>query len=103
MTEFTPGPWKTVPPLKPGPNQENDRLIVGPHREHVAEVFQYQNPSNQNGPSIANANLIVAAPELYEAAEQVLQKTNPDVVSVNARRALDKLRAALARAKGETP
>ena len=74
--EYTPGPWKVVEPKNPGPQQENDRLIATEDRKHVAETFQYQNHDNKNGPSIANAHLIAAAPELLDACRSLLACVN---------------------------
>ena len=71
-TKHTPGPWKVVKPNNPGPQQENDRLIATKDKKHVAEIFQYQNHKNQNGPSLANARLIAAAPELLEALKNMV-------------------------------
>ncbi len=72
-TKHTPGPWKVVKPNNPGPQQENDRLIATKDKKHVAEIFQYQNHKNQNGPSLANARLIAAAPELLEACKAFVE------------------------------
>ena len=63
--KHTPGPWKVDAPKVPvGMNQENDRLVRGKDGEHICETFQYQNHDNPNGPSVANAHLIAAAPEM---------------------------------------
>ncbi len=64
--KHTPGPWHVVTPIRPGPQEENDRLIATEDKKHVAEVFQYQNNENQNGPSLANARLIASAPKMLE-------------------------------------
>ena len=76
--KFTPGPWSIyVPnPSKVLPDQRNDRLIRGPQGEHVAETFQVMADSSVALPadqSIINANLIAAAPEMYEALEGLMR------------------------------
>lgn len=68
--KHTPGPWYIRPPLKPDPNQENDRLIYAKGNLHVAEVFQYMSTDEHNGPSLANAKLIATAPEQHEQLEE---------------------------------
>lgn len=81
-TKFTPGPWKF------------DVDIRGPNGETVASG-DWDGGVNA---SLANMNLIEAAPELYEAlvcALMVLDGNGP-------RRIYDLCVAALAKARGET-
>ena len=70
-TKYTPGPWEIE-------QRRGRRICI--HAEtwgHLAEV--YQTPSTKEE-GLANANLIAAAPELYEALKachlQMLQSNN---------------------------
>jgi len=76
MSKYTPGPWIVVSPNpeKCLSDQINDRLIVGPQGEHIAETFQVMTPAGTlpcppENQSVINANLMAAAPEMYEALE----------------------------------
>ena len=60
-TEFTPGPWEV-----------NERLmysieIKSTERELLADVFKVQ-----HGDYVKNANLISAAPDMYEACKLMI-------------------------------
>lgn len=82
-TKFTPGPWRR--------GQTGNLRIYGPdgmgeHSGVVAEV------KSKNGHQTANAHLIAAAPDLYEALEEVIAATGYSN---------GKARAALAKARGE--
>ncbi len=69
----TPGPWIIHKPQRNFvPGQKDDRLICDEEESHIAEVFQYQSDENQDGPSIANAHLISAAPDMLEALEHLV-------------------------------
>lgn len=103
-TKFTPGPWRTVRPSD-NPTKLYVRdcgglIAEGPFPSHyegqderfAKEVDQYE----------ANARLIAAAPELYEALDQILDDMGNDGLSC-CQAAKDQARAALAKARGETP
>lgn len=89
MTEakFTPGPWR----------YEQDFLscrVAAPKFGGVAKVF------GSNPTCVANAHLIAAAPELYEALEAVELARNSDEPH-DWQRATNLSAAALAKARGE--
>ena len=105
-TKFTPGPWFA-----------NRRYIgVLGHKSFIGECKDVNGNWSDTKTTAANANLIAAAPELYEALEEAVK----DLVAyqVNARIAstynskwegvselvqptIDSARAALAKARGE--
>ena len=69
---YTKGPWIISKPQHCAPDQKNDRLIHDKEMRHIAEVFQYQNQQNINGPSEANAHLIAASPDMLEVLEEII-------------------------------
>jgi hypothetical protein len=101
MTEpaFTPGPWKIYRAsngsmLGIGVDRPNDE-------DHAAGVTDaYGGLWGSGGEKEANARLIAAAPDLYEALEYA--RTNMgDPVPVSRRHVARKVDAALAKARGE--
>ena len=62
MSEFTPGPWRAIPW-----EEKAIRIVPDAYIGPVCEVF-----GHKRQPMQANANLIAAAPELYEACEEAL-------------------------------
>ncbi len=80
MSEYTPGPWKIALPKKHvSPDQKEDRLIyakINGKTYHVGETYQYRNHDFKScdGVSLANARLIVAAPELLEACKAIMKQ-----------------------------
>lgn len=70
MPNWMPGPWKVV--ARPG--ELNESCWIGPKNHElvmmsIAEVRNGANDPEYGGPKtqLANANLIAAAPELYQA------------------------------------
>ncbi len=102
MEQFTPGPWFVAAPIPgmKGCDQVMDRLIHTKDGRHVAEVFQYQNHENKNGPSLANARLISKAPELLACllAYVELEESSAPTSSSPMR---ERARAIIAEVKGE--
>jgi hypothetical protein len=106
-TPWTPGPWWV------GRNERSVVCNTEIPEWHTADSVEYYGGhlvAESMAP--ANARLIAAAPELAEALEKLLRKVDqfiemPDGMSAAAGRALDEAtdaaRAALAKAKGETP
>lgn len=100
MAEFTPGPWKIFDgwgsskfaPVVVDCIPDADGKFVGNCICHVATT---------NEDAEANANLIAAAPDMYEALEDALRTCEQDMQHIlDNGRLRDVLRAALAKAKG---
>lgn len=109
MSDFTPGPWlyrphetddwgvvRTIP-------TEDHRLGGVICQAHDPRIRARQSLSEHRragtDPWEANARLIAAAPELYEALEAIMREDDATLSEVNAR--LEAGRAALAKARGE--
>jgi hypothetical protein len=60
--QFTPGPWTATAPIKANKNSLSKQIIRA-NTDWIAEVTE----------SPANANLIAAAPDMYEALERALE------------------------------
>jgi len=95
-TKFTPGPWHWV--------DVGSRICIeNKSGDDIASVLNYAEPEIE----IADAHLIAAAPELYEAlidmfnGWQYIRQSHGDLYGVGWDRAEDKARAALAKARGE--
>ena len=96
---FTPGPWHV---FDPGPHDlmqvrgEPDEGTDGPKVCDINDIGGYL------GDYEANARLIAAAPELYEALEQLALRC--DTTALEDGSSIDTLRAhvVLAKARGET-
>jgi hypothetical protein len=98
---WTPGPW---PVDQSGDGKRyiiGKGLVEGPNGYEVAEVYADDAPYAETR---ANARLIAAAPDLYEALEAILQTVDAQYASGirwdPAQR--DAARKALAKANGET-
>ena len=97
----TPGPWATHKTEGNGGNIPDRLEIVGPEegrkRSLIASIYGFKLPEGQ-----ANARLIAAAPELFEALEAAYMVLGPqksrfkDYVD-----AVTLARAALAKARGD--
>ncbi|MHB1419526.1 MAG: hypothetical protein ACYCX4_08020 [Bacillota bacterium] len=100
MSEFTPGPWKLDKFYKANIAEGFSKVIAGVHNgKVVADWPQGTNTSPQEHHS--NANLIAAAPDMYEALEELfnlLEEYQPNwYLNGHYKRAL----AALQKARGE--
>lgn len=106
MNKFTPGKWDV------SVNRKN--LVIGPRGHALADCKFSRSTTNRQLPTesecIANARLIAAAPEMYEALCAALPllefavETRGDSDSdyeFPARSALDAVRAAITKATGE--
>lgn len=93
MTErkWTPGPWKWVE------GKGTWRGSIEPDVCDFGDDTQYY-PTEGEPPNEANAHLIAAAPDLYDALEALLVTKAPDFIPS---RLWDDARAALAKARGE--
>jgi len=100
MSKYTPGPWRysTAP-------QPNGCPIIGAGPLMVAMLAHTVNEPAQRETDHANARLIAAAPDLLESLQQlVAESVNPHDGSEYEDGewiALDKARAAIAKATGE--
>jgi hypothetical protein len=108
-TKFTPGPWSQAHRETRTSWGYSTEVFTPRNDEVVATVAWYPRDADEGGAigtyREANAHLIAAAPELYEALVhfiedptfQVAVGGNPNVVD----RMLDHARAALAKARGD--
>ena len=102
-SKHTPGPWSVYDQRHLFTNYEGSaRLIAGDiwiacvHGSHVGPQSKEE--------ADANISLIAAAPELLEAAINVAQWWDSDnKISPKASGVIDRLRAAINKAKGEQP
>lgn len=102
---FTPGPWSTRRAVTPDNVGGYDVAIVDAQRKIIAEAYEITDTGDEGKrPVQANARLIAAAPELYEALIQARQEIHlahskdgavydPTILTV--------IDAAIARARGE--
>ena len=84
MSEFTPGPWEVF----------NEGL--GSYKVSKCDAWLGSSTVRTKEENLANANLIAAAPELYEALERI--KSTGVFVGAIAQEMMD---AALKKARGE--
>jgi hypothetical protein len=82
--QHTPGPWISI-----------DNLIGNEDCE-IATLWYPEYSPNKHRERRANAKLIAAAPDLLEALQLLMAQTNSNELAV----ALDKARAAIAKATG---
>lgn len=98
--QFTPGPWRY------GPATNYSGLYIAPGNRYPILAALHENGRceaiNFPGQTEANARLIAAAPELYEALEELLSATK-EVGYVHYAPMRRKAEAVLAKARGETP
>jgi hypothetical protein len=93
---WTPGPWQKSGVRSRSPEYKGH--AVGPDGRDPVVVVPYTD--RHHGECIANANLIAAAPELYEAAENLIIAIGMgwDLDGV-----VDVAKSAIAKTRGETP
>ena len=65
--QFTQGPWV----VKSTDEDINTKTIIDSDEFWIAKVLNFNHASDDIGESRANANLIAAAPAMYEALSQV--------------------------------
>lgn len=93
-TKFTKGPWFIDSKLIVGPRIDSD----GQDNGFISEVCD---ASLSIGNKKANANLIAAAPDLYEALQRLVNVTSEIAPDVQGANVFTDARAALAKARGE--
>jgi hypothetical protein len=110
---FTPGPWR-LDGLNTGDgwgareDESSIEIACIPHDGFDAlEIFAKRNDHDNYDEFVANAHLIAAAPELYEAARLFVEEYDAGdqkdgvALMLAYNRALEASKAALARARGE--
>lgn len=102
--KHTPGPWEWTNDIRTGDGRKTWSLI-GKHGYGVLSCDGEANsPQDLGGDGESNAHLIVAAPDLLEASEAVVSILDAVRHTVglgkNQIARIDKLRAAIAKAKG---
>ena len=104
----TPGPWERDGLLVYATHHNGDFRLGRPLlvNRFSARVDAYPNQGGTAEEAEANANLIVAAPDLYAAchhAETVMMIVMPRSHSAEYHETFLELKAALAKARGESP
>jgi len=101
MTDFTPGPWEVNPF-----NAQVDAMPVEP-KHSIAPVCQLLWPTQERSEAEteANAHLIAAAPDMYEAlseAKEWIENSVPPIWGEGSKKGmlLAKIASALAKAEG---
>lgn len=95
---FTPGPWSAEPMV---PRADNAFYITAtPDGNNSTKDVATVGPCLAKT-TAANARLIAAAPELYEAVERALRHAQNIGVDSEGSSYVNQLRAALAKARGE--
>lgn len=97
-TKFTPGRWIAA---QKHSSKVGLPVVASPHGRSIASVTFFglgENFKNHDDESYANAHLIAAAPELYEALEDVLGLIKPEFEQSPM---VSFAKAALANARGE--
>jgi len=99
-TKWTPGPWKV---------NKYGSIGAGPlgHMPVVGYVEPFYGEDKRDGDSSANASLIAAAPELYEALTNLTRfcaayRAIREDKSEHLARVISAARAAIAKARGES-
>ena len=96
MSAHTPGPWEAV-----------KTVVYTPEGKILASFVRGFLDRKNHAEDVANANLVSAAPDLLEALEAyhfhfgILEEN--EFINAEARRCASLARAAIAKAKGETP
>ena len=103
-TKHTPGPWECyIPSIGVNPNDTDDKGNYYWQIEPQTITFDEQYLCIAGWMSEANARLIAAAPEMFEALEFFVERFSPveHELIFSKRHALQKARAAIAKATGE--
>ena len=102
MSAHTPGPWADDKAAHDAPYQDID-IKAGSHRT-VCTIWIDDAPVHDfNAEQNANARLIAAAPDLLEALEDLIRNHKENKGEGLGIGPLMKAKAAIAKAKGETP
>lgn len=97
MEKFTPGPWEV------GPGVNGMPCVRKRTSEHSSLMLfeTYYGPGRSEGE--ANAHLIAAAPEMYEALDMlVIVSSDPSANTRHVEECLSAAKAALKKARGES-
>lgn len=101
MSEWTPGPWRV--------SKKNPRRVAADHRM-ITTIYHSNNGLGATPAqaveltmALADARLIAAAPDLYEALEEALANIEAREEALAGEEAfVERARAAIAKARGET-
>ncbi len=92
MNKPTPGPWTYELEKLSGPSLPSTHIFA--HGQVIANAYEYYGKNN----SQANARLIAAAPDLLEAAAQLLAQLDRIGMTREEEPLMEALRAAIAKA-----
>lgn len=102
QTKFTPGPWATKSARIPVDGEFDWCVSTSIDGADYVIAEAFGRVAEQIRPNAeANARLMAAAPELYEALEELLQDIQQYEAWQRPARAVDVARAAIAKARGE--
>lgn len=108
--KFAPGPWKRAPKKCCCGEGHPNGLSISRVEDANGWPVAHASPRLPKGSQTANAQLIAAAPELYEALEDLMSAMDdvlynadrvPDCIVAVAQDEMDKAKAALKKARGE--
>ena len=69
MADFTPGPWKVVPEIDGW--MADKKVVIKMNDKRVAECWNSRGRKYHHEGAEANAHLIAAAPDMYEALDHI--------------------------------
>lgn len=95
--KFTPGPWRVNYSDIQAKDYDSSEFNLT-----VARINAFSASREEQLEEIANAALIAAAPEMYEALENILAYLNQDPTAGDVTYAVSKVEQALAKARGES-
>ena len=103
-TEFTPGPWVSSAGhiYKTGKDGANIAAVSEPRAETHVGYTPVRLGSKDADEAFANAHLIAAAPELYEALDELTNYSGGASNALEDPYVMERVEAALSKARGES-